>query len=726
MMVAFGREKYGKDFWRKTAGDAAAFKGLFYPLQKAIQRNAGISFRQYRKEATGYFSSRLPSAAFLDSNAVYGHQQPHFAADESFPQFTDSNHLVYLKSSYRKPPQFVRRDIISQKETRIGFRAVSTDNQFSYRDGQLVYSALEPDLRWGWRDYAVIHLLNLQTGKDIRIGRKTKYFSPDISPDGQSIVAVAYPGSGQCFLDLLSSKSGELLYRLPNKEGYYFTYPKFFSGGQLVSAVRNHRGEMCLMMIDIPSGRQTLLVPWSMHPIGFPSVRNGEIYFTRTESGVDRGFRIRSGEIFAMNARPLTGAYQISAGYGHLAWSVFTAAGYHLNLARQELSFSSDPLHFDAGDSLSQHGLSSLSNPPFQIPDSIPDLKYPETLYSSATGIFHFHSWRPFINDPDYRFSLVGENVLNSFESEIYVGYNRNEQYKRAGVSLDYGALFPFFNAGVEYLVDRNAFLGNTGKVYWNELQAYAGLSVPLNFSRNRWLTSLEPGISSSYRQNYVKGMYKDSLHLPGFISLDPYISFTNQLQTARQQIYPSFAQAIWMQYDGALTNVQGNQWLVSGNFYFPGLFSTHSLELRAAVQQRDSLNQVRFSNGFPFSRGYSGENFFRMYRLAANYHFPIVYPDRGFANIIYLLRVRANAFFDYTGVPFDKTNGPGVESAYRSFGLELYFDTSWWNELPLSLGIRYSRLLDQDYEGRGPNQWELILPLNILAKGYSHRNTGL
>jgi hypothetical protein len=36
---------------------------------------------------------------------------------------------------------------------------------------------------------------------------------------------------------------------------------------------------------------------------------------------------------------------------------------------------------------------------------------------------------------------------------------------------------------------------------------------------------------------------------------------------------------------------------------------------------------------------------------------------------------------------------------------------------LPVSFGIRYSHLLDPDYEGRSPNQWELILPLNLLSK---------
>lgn len=37
------------------------------------------------------------------------------------------------------------------------------------------------------------------------------------------------------------------------------------------------------------------------------------------------------------------------------------------------------------------------------------------------------------------------------------------------------------------------------------------------------------------------------------------------------------------------------------------------------------------------------------MYKLGVNYHFPIVYPDWGFANIIFFQRIRANAFYDHT-----------------------------------------------------------------------------
>ncbi|HEY4156067.1 MAG TPA: hypothetical protein VGM24_11585, partial [Puia sp.] len=239
MLVAYGREKFGPDFWRKTAVDAAAFKSLFYPLQHSVQRHARTSFRTFRQEALDYFRNQLPDSAYSDANAAFGRRQLHFSADESFPQFTDSTHLIFLKSSYRLPPQFVEMDLKSKKEKRIRFRAVSSDDQFSYRNGQIVYAAYEPDLRWGWRDFSVIRLLNLKTGRDIRISNRTKYFSPDLSPDGKFIAAVAYSESANCFLDILDSRSGKLIYRLPNPGNLYFTYPKFFSGQELVSAVRN-------------------------------------------------------------------------------------------------------------------------------------------------------------------------------------------------------------------------------------------------------------------------------------------------------------------------------------------------------------------------------------------------------------------------------------------------------------------------------------------------------
>jgi hypothetical protein len=721
MLVAYGRDVYGKDFWAKTADDAAAFKGLFYPLQKSIQRNAGTSFDSFHTRALDYFQNQLTENAYRSPQAIYGKASLHFVADELFPQFADSNRLIFLNSSYYLPPSFVAQQAGNEKLSHLKFRAVALDDAFSYRNHKIAYTAYEPDLRWGWRDYSVIRILDLDTKKDKRLSSKTKYFSPDISPDGKLIVAVNMSITGKSFLDILYMDSGKILMQVPNPERLIYTYPKFSTGNQLNVAVRNGRGEMALMQIDLPSGNQQLLVDWSMDPIGFVSVENNQVYFTRTFEGKDQGFCLRDGKVYRLKADASTGNYQLSEAYGKLTWNSLTSAGFRVQVTDTKNAFDEKSVSFPKIDTSENHGVYSLEHPPFQIPFPIPDTSFQVKPYRSFTHIFNFHSWRPYINDPDYTLALLGQNVLNTFQSEIYIGYNSNEQFKKTGMDFTYGGLFPFFNIGTEYRIDRNAYFKGQ-KIYWNELLPYFGLSVPLNLSRGRWLTSLQGGSNISYHQQYFKGVYKDSIANTSYFSLDPQLLFTHQLQAGRMQIYPSFAQTLLLIYNRAISNISGNQFLASGNFYFPGLTTTHSLVIKGALQQRDSLNQVRFTNSFPFSRGYSGENFYQMYGFGVNYNLPLAYPDWGFADLVYFLRIRANAFYDYTGVPFYATNGPGVQSQYRSAGIEIYFDTKWWNQLALSFGIRYSRLLDQDYEGRGPNQWELILPLNILNNGYSNR----
>jgi hypothetical protein len=721
MLVAYGREVYGKDFWDKTAGDAAAFKGIFYPLQKSIQRNAGISFDSFRTRALDYFQNQLTENAYSSPQAVYGNANSHFVADELFPQFADSNRLIFVNSSYYLPPAFATQQPGEKKINRVKYRAFALDDAFSYRNRKIVYAAYEPDLRWGWRSYSIIRVIDLDTKKDRRLTTKTKYFSPDISPDGKQIVAVNMLIDGKSFLDILNMDSGKILLRLPNPDRLIYNYPKFSSASQLIAAVRNERGQMALMQIDLPSGNQQLLIDWSMEPIGFVFVESNQIYFTRTFEGQDQGFCLRNGNVYRLHADASTGNYQLSAGFGKLSWNSFTSAGFRLQVSSTKSSFEKLPVNFPKSDTSETHNVFSLDHPPFQIPFPIPDTSFPVKPYNGLTHIFNFHSWRPYVNDPDYTLALLGQNVLNSFQSEIFIGYNSNEQYKKAGMDFTYGGLFPFINIGAEYRIDRNGYFKGQ-KIFWDEFLPYLGLSVPLNLSRGRWLTNLEGGANISYHQQYFKGVYKDSIANTSFFSLDPQLLFTHQLQAGRMQIYPSFAQTLLLKYNRAVTNISGNQFLASANFYFPGLTSTHSLVIKGALQQRDSLNQVRFTNSFPFSRGYSGENFYQMYGFGINYNLPLAYPDWGFADLVYFLRVRANAFYDYTGVPFYPTNGPGVQSQYRSAGIEIYLDTKWWNQLALSFGIRYSRLLDPDYEGRGPNQWELILPLNILNNGYSNR----
>jgi hypothetical protein len=172
------------------------------------------------------------------------------------------------------------------------------------------------------------------------------------------------------------------------------------------------------------------------------------------------------------------------------------------------------------------------------------------------------------------------------------------------------------------------------------------------------------------------------------------------------------------LRYKRALTHYEGSQFVATGNLYLPGIITNHSIIINGGYLRKDTAGQLNFSSGFPFSRGYTSENLHEMIKWGINYHLPLLYPDAGVANILYLSRIRGNLFYDDTHVNDFFANARRFVANFRSTGAEIFFDTKWWNEAEVSFGLRYSHLLDEDlFGGISRNRWELILPVNLLKQ---------
>ena len=214
-----------------------------------------------------------------------------------------------------------------------------------------------------------------------------------------------------------------------------------------------------------------------------------------------------------------------------------------------------------------------------------------------------------------------------------------------------------------------------------------------------------------NYEEIKWKGIVERIASNGDFNYLDTRISYNGFSQQAKQQINPRWGQQLSVVYQNSLSSREATQTLARASLYVPGFAKTHSIVLQGAWQGRDTLLNYVYTNNFPFARGYTKLNYPRMWRFNANYHLPLFYPDWGFANIVYFLRVRANLFYDYTAIKSLRTGNTG---SFRSTGTEIYFDTKWWNQQTVSFGIRYSRLLDNDAANRNPNQWEFVLPVSL------------
>ena len=714
LLVNYGRIKYGEDFWTKVTHDASAFKGLFYPFQHAIKKYTGISYQQFRDEALFHYKSertlqlgeRPPGKAVLPVNKK-------FVTSYYFPFRIGGDSLLYLKASRRTLPAFYVHD--ANGEHKIRTKDIAIDDHYSYRNGTIVYAAYESDPRWGWRDHSVIRLLDVHTGQQRSLTIRSKYFTPDISPDGNSVAAVLSDADGSTAIHWLDAQTGEKKNVLRSAEIQLFTDLKFVDDHSLVTAVRLNNGQMALALADLNNGVITRLTSPSYSVVGYPSVQGRKVYFTASYSGNDEIFVL---DLDTQVVQRLTssgmGNYFVNASGNKITWSVFTAEGYQL---RQDDINSFQPSSIDVSSkAVAPVGYKVALADRYHdiLNDSVPNRKFVSSKYKKGTRLINIHSWRPNYSDPEFSFSLYGQNVLNTFQTETYYLYNGNEKTSAVGMNAIYGAGYPFLNFGTQYTFDRNTVDGNRIR-HWDQLDLSAGLSIPLNYAKGRMFRSFTAGTDIVLRNEYNKGFYFDSAGNTNFAYLHHYVSASSQSQVAAQQIYPRSGYAVSLHHRYAISRYNGYQFIGNAALFLPGFASTHSIILRGSFQQRDTLNPGLFSDAFPYARGYEGRYFSRMWRLSGNYHFPIWCPDFGIGNIVYLQRLRANIFYDFTKVySRDKL----TTRDQRSVGAEFFFDTRWWNEYPLTFGIRISRLLDPDqFDGFKGTVVQIVLPVSILPR---------
>ncbi|HZG99849.1 MAG TPA: hypothetical protein VEY32_02150, partial [Flavisolibacter sp.] len=301
--------------------------------------------------------------------------------------------------------------------------------------------------------------------------------------------------------------------------------------------------------------------------------------------------------------------------------------------------------------------------------------------------------------------------ILATFSNQLYYRYNQNERSHTTGFTAFYGGWFPMLSAGAAFTKDRHIKRQNQATLTIDQTEANIGYNIPLNFSQGRTLKFLNFGSAFHLSDVRPTGATKAVLKPFQTTYLRHSIRFSQQLQRARQHIFPRAGYALSTDFRHRLDEY-GYQRLHNGNLFLPSPFTNHNIVLTGSLQQTDTSN-VLFSNRFINARGYTDFYFSKMWRGSVNYHMPLAYPDFGIGNIVYLLRLRSNVFYDQSRM-FSNNRKNTLD--LRSAGTELFFDTKWWNALPVTFGVRYSYLLDSRLVGRSsPHVFEFIIPIDLI-----------
>ena len=714
LLVLYGIEKYGADFWQPIIKEASSLKTV-YPFQAAMKKTKGVDFDVFVNDALQYFKTKwqneknanpgtvlqiipLPPLA-EPNNKIINYQYPYTVNADSF---------VVFKTTLQDIPAFYIKTTTGY-EKKIAAKNISIDEYYSYNNGKIIYTAWQPDTRWGNRDYTNIILLDIYTHKEKTIASKGKYFSPDIAHKKDLLAVVDMDLNKESSLKIMDTK-GVIIKEFANTGNYIYSYPKFSENDNVIFVmVRDRSGNMGMQALPIETGNAETIIPMANRTIGFPVVKGDTITYTCSYKGRDAlmATNVKTHECW-MIANNSTGIYQGSfTNKDSIVTSVFSAHGYQLVKAKP--NWTSAPSAESALQILYTND--KLTVPPIFTPLPAKRDIYPSQPYKKGTGLFNFHSWLPALNDPDYSITLYGENVLNTMQTQVGYVFNRYDTSHEIFYKNVYGGWFlqPF--VGANYTFHRSSLYGIDTTITWNEGEVRAGLQLPLNFSKGKTFKHL--GLSSSVVVNnrqydaFSKILFSDR----NVFYSDNRVNFSIFKQAAAQQVLPQLGFTLSLRSRHALNTI-ANNFEGEANAYFPGLAKTHSFSLNYAYLHRDTLQNFSYSKIFPFSRGYDFVDLGRLSKFGFNYQLPLCYPDFGFGNLLFINRVRLNMFAESTKSRNQRTNRV---LSYKSAGAEVYFDTHWFNQQQLTFGVRYSYLLNADKHSQPTSRVEFLLPVIIM-----------
>lgn len=706
LLTAYGYEKYGPEFWSKVTDDAVRLKSFF---NKAIEKHSGVPFKQFRWNAINYFKQQPNLKDTTSGNFITGTKN-NDVIDYEFPHYLKDGSLVVSKKSYKKVSAFYL--IKNGKEEKITTKKITLDEYFSCNESTIVYASYQSDPRWGNRDYSVINVVDIKSGKQTQLTTRSKYFSPDISRDGSQILCVKTNTDGTNNIVTLNADGKEIAVT-PNNNNYFFTYPKFIDANSAAATARNTQGQMCLVKVTLGNGNVEQLTTPSYNVMGYPFVKNDTVYFSMMDKKADKTFAydLVSKKLFRLTDN-YNGVYAPAVNdNGEMLVSAFTADGFRLAKSNFNKSTWSNAATTAAQDLFTER---ALQNKGAALINTVVPAHFKATPYKKGLHIFNFHSRRAVVEDPEYGYSFFSDNIMSNFSNILTYTYNRTDLSHTIGYTGVYSGWFPYLNLSAEHSFNRTVDTAVGKSVQYNSATFKSGFSIPLSFVGGRANKFLNFGAGYNVEQYFYKGVGKNVFKNKAIDYVNTFFAFSNVGRRALQNINPRWAQAISVNYRDAFTFRDSYKFTGSASLYFPGLFPNHSLVINGAYQKRDTLPDL-FSKSFSYARGYEALSTRRMYKLGGTYHFPLFYPDGGLPGLVYFQRIRTALFYDYNNATA-RVNGILTNIISRSAGTEIYFDTKVWNSLPVTIGVRYSRLLDTDLLNPGvKNRWEIILPVGLI-----------
>jgi hypothetical protein len=429
----------------------------------------------------------------------------------------------------------------------------------------------------------------------------------------------------------------------------------------------------------------------------------GRVYFGSPQSGVDNihAVDINTKQQYQVTSRKF-GAFHADAatvsGSAMLLFRDYGANGDEIVEARIEPSNWQAASNGINADSAFVHPLVAQEG---TVVSADSATAWPVEPYGGIGRLFKVHSLAVFPgndNDP-WTIQVYSRNVLNTLGASAAYGFNPTRHTNSVDLGLSYAGLLPIFDLGLRVGTDGSTFDDSTGQAIpftWREQSATLTARLPLTALRGLAVEQLVASASLGYThiENQPIEFVLDNNN--GILQTMTYTLFARHSEPAayRDLIGTGIYALGRYRHTPLGGDYFGHAYMLQAGASIRGPFPHHGVSAIAAIEEQRPGNYA-YSSELPFARGYDARARFKIWRAGGSYALPLWYPDVNVGPLLFVRRVQAEAFGDYS---IGYSSGGRFKTYCRSAGVELTSDF-----VPFSMnqtwraGVRYSYRLDAD-----------------------------
>ena len=690
-IIAASRTLYGGAVWNEAMNSVARKPWLITPFNHGLKSISGLNKKEIYRQSMAFLDSLWQGKQPLDEATRIMPIHPKSHSNYHSPQQLNDSAFISLKTSLHDIPRIVKI-YRSGREEILHTPGYIFDNRISFSNGLLVWSEYRPHVRWATVSYTDLVYLCIETGEITRKPFRKRLYAPAISPDGEKTAVAETDEAGRNYITVIQNNT---LNRFIVPEDVFPSFPSWSDDMRKIAFIGTSESGKALYMLDLDEKTFSVLLPYTFSEISETFFRDKGIFFTASVNAKSQICHLdfTSGEASVLTSSAY-GAFAPSFSFNRLTYLEYTAEG--TRIANRSINkLTSQPYMPDTDQSWPLARTLSKQENFDGRSFAMPETGFTKKRFKKAAHLFGIHSWAPLYIDIGGEsarpgIAVMSQNLLSTMFITAGYDYNTSEDAGMFRTSVAWKGWFPEFRVTASHGLRASSYTGDdnlTRRFTWNETNLDLSISQTLDLSRGRATSGIFGEVTHNFSQvRHLPGT--PERFMKGILSGMSYRFFGYSYQ---RQAFRDLAPDIGFNLDVRFRHTPfgeinaGNIFGIQSQLFLPGFAPNHSFSIYGAFQQADP-GDYRYANLISTSRGYTtipfGEE---LISWKAAYRLPLFYPDFHLGGLLYIKRLRANVFYDFTEVRESQSDGH-----FNAAGLDLISDVHLFGlSTPVSAGIR-------------------------------------